>query len=43
MPKQLDKMVKSMTKQGMAKPKAYAIATSYLQKKGIMPIRKRSK
>jgi hypothetical protein len=43
MPKQLKKMVKGMTREGMAKDRAYAIATAALQKKGIMPIKKRSK
>ncbi len=43
MPKRLEKMVKGMTGEGMAKSRAYAIATAALQKKGIMPIKKRSK
>jgi hypothetical protein len=43
MPKKLKKMVKSMEKQGMDKPKAYAIATSVLQKKGLMKIAKKGK
>jgi hypothetical protein len=41
MPKRLEKMVTGMTREGMAKSRAYAIATSYLQKKGIMPIKKK--
>lgn len=43
MPKKLKQMVKSMEKQGMAPAKAYAIATSILQKKGIMKIAKKGK
>lgn len=43
MPKKLDQMVKSMKKKGMEESKAYAIATSILQKKGLMKIAKKGK
>lgn len=43
MPKKLKMMVKSMKKQGMEESKAYAIATSVLQKKGLMKIAKKTK
>ena len=43
MPKKLEQMVKSMKKQGMDTSKAYAIATSVLQKKGLMKIAKKGK
>ena len=43
MPKKLEKIVSSMNKQGMAESKAYAIATSVLQKKGLMKIAKKGK
>jgi hypothetical protein len=36
MPKILDKYVKGMKKKGMPEDKAYAIATSNLQKKGVL-------
>lgn len=43
MPKKLEKMVKSMKREGMEPSKAYAIATSVLQKKGLMKIAKKGK
>lgn len=43
MPKKLDQMVKSMKREGMPESKAYAIATSVLQKKGLMKIAKKGK
>lgn len=43
MPKKLHKMVNAMKREGMPESKAYAIATSVLQKKGLMKIAKKSK
>jgi hypothetical protein len=43
MPKKLEKMVSSMKKKGMPESRAYAIATSVLQKKGLMKIAKKGK